>query len=113
MATRSGDPAKAGDESRVLVGGNFLDALSEDDRAQLEDVITREWCKPLASAGVRFRVELKDGSAAAVLLHAADEEDADLVVTGRRGRRGFAELLLGSTSHQVSHHLTRPVLIVP
>jgi len=35
MATRSGDPAKAGDESRVLVGGNFLDALSEDDRARL------------------------------------------------------------------------------
>src|SRR3974390_1672436 len=35
MATRSGDPARAGDESRVLVGGNFLDALSEDDRARL------------------------------------------------------------------------------
>jgi CRP-like cAMP-binding protein len=35
MAARSGDPAKTGDESRVLVGGNFLDALSEDDRARL------------------------------------------------------------------------------
>lgn len=37
MEDRSGDPAKAraGDESRVLEGGNFLDALSEDDRARL------------------------------------------------------------------------------
>jgi CRP-like cAMP-binding protein len=37
MENRSGGPAKvlAGDESRVLAGGNFFDALSEDDRARL------------------------------------------------------------------------------
>ena len=39
--------------------------------------------------------------------------DADLVVTGKRGRGGFAELLLGSTSHVLSHHLDRPLVIVP
>ena len=31
----------------------------------------------------------------------------------RRGRGGFAELLLGSTSHQLTHHVDRPLVIVP
>ena len=43
----------------------------------------------------------------------ADDESADLVVTGRRGRGGFAELVLGSTSYSLVHHLNRPLTIVP
>lgn len=31
----------------------------------------------------------------------------------RRGRGGFGKLLLGSTSHHLSHHLDRPLVIVP
>ena len=54
-----------------------------------------------------------NGSATVGLLNAARDEDADLVVVGRRGLGGFAELLLGSTSHQLSQHLGRPLLIVP
>ena len=46
-------------------------------------------------------------------MQAAKTEKADLVVTGKRGRGGFAELILGSTSHVLSHHLDRPLVIVP
>ena len=60
-----------------------------------------------------FRVVLKDSDPALAIMQAAKSEDADLVVTGRRGRGGFAELVLGSTSHVLTHHLDRPLVIVP
>jgi nucleotide-binding universal stress UspA family protein len=43
----------------------------------------------------------------------ARKANADLIVTGRRGRGGFTELLLGSTSHALTHHADRPLVIVP
>jgi len=86
---------------------------TEPDREALREVVEREWCAPLAKAKVPFRVVVTDGSPAPSIMSIAEHEDADLVVTGRRGRGGFAELLLGSTSHQLSHHLNRPLVIVP
>ena len=39
--------------------------------------------------------------------------DADLLVLGSRGSGGFAKLLMGSVSSQVTHHAACPVVIVP
>ena len=54
---------------------------------------------------------LTSGGAASAILEAA--KGADLVVMGSRGLGGFSGLLLGSVSHQVAHHATCPVVIVP
>jgi nucleotide-binding universal stress UspA family protein len=87
--------------------------VSDTARDEILDLVRREWCAPLEKEGVPFVAELHDGSPADVVIQVADEKNAELVVTGRRGRGGFRELLLGSTSHQLAHHLKRPLLIVP
>jgi nucleotide-binding universal stress UspA family protein len=87
--------------------------LSAAQREELHDLVTRDWCKPLADAGVPYRVVLGDGSPSVALMRAAQTENAELVVTGRRGRGGFAELVLGSTTNQLMHHLDRPLVLVP
>lgn len=52
------------------------------------------------------------GSPADVILKAADSAGADLVAVGARGQNRMAELVLGSVSHRVLWHATRPTLIV-
>ncbi len=86
---------------------------TEADREHVRQVVAREWCAPLVKAGIPFRVVVTDGPPAQAIMALTEKESADLVVTGRRGRGGFAELVLGSTSHHLSHHLDRPLVIIP
>jgi len=85
---------------------------SQSHLDELRRTLETDWCAPLSRAGLKHRLLLVDGSPVRVLLETADREQVDLIVVGSRGSGGFAELLLGSTSHQVAQHSTRPVLIV-
>ena len=99
----------------IYVGKNELPIAppSAEQQDAHRERVEQDWCKALIEAGVPHRVFFMHGSPAAALMRAAVEEDAALVVTGKRGRGGFGELLLGSTSHQLAHHLDRPLTIVP
>jgi nucleotide-binding universal stress UspA family protein len=56
-------------------------------------------------------VTVATGDVAEELVRAS--RDADLLVVGSRGSGGFAKLLMGSVSSQVTHHSACPVVVVP
>ena len=84
----------------------------EEWRAAMQSEFENKWCKPLKASGVRYRAVMEDGRAASVIAAVADRENADVIVVGRRGRGGVAELLLGSASHELVLHSKRPVLVI-
>jgi nucleotide-binding universal stress UspA family protein len=82
---------------------------AEEVRKRMDE----EWCAPLRRSGVPWRSLLVGGDPVGVLQRAAEEEDAGLVVVGRRGAGNRPGLFLGSTSHQLAEACSRPVVIVP
>jgi nucleotide-binding universal stress UspA family protein len=92
----------------------FAPPLYDDaDRERILETLRGEWCNTLAEENVPFEAKVVDGYPANVIIEVAHRERADLVVTGRRGLSGFKEMMLGSTSHHLSHHLATPLVIVP
>jgi nucleotide-binding universal stress UspA family protein len=81
-------------------------------QAELESTFRLTWCRPLAESGLPYRAVFASGRPAAVLTSVAEAEGADLVVVGRRGRGGFAELVLGSVSHELTHRCAVPVVLI-
>lgn len=55
------------------------------------------------AAGMSAEVYVRQGDASARVIELAEEIDADLIVTGRRGLGGLASLVLGSTTQRIIH----------
>jgi nucleotide-binding universal stress UspA family protein len=87
----------------------------EESRAQAEkatqelvnEAVERRGGAPAAAVTVRAL----SGTAADELINAS--ADAELLVVGARGAGGFARLVMGSVSTQVTHHALCPVVVVP
>jgi len=85
-----------------------------EQRTDLEETFTTEWCLPLRKSGVRYRAILEESTpVGTALIEVGLREGADMIVVGSRGHNGVTELLLGSVSHQVAHRSPIPVVIVP
>jgi nucleotide-binding universal stress UspA family protein len=94
--------------------GMAVPLMYEDEwRRELKHSFEQDWCAALRKSGVEFQTVLEDGRPASVISSVADRLNADMIVLGKRGRSGIAELLMGSVSHEVSHHSKRPVTIIP
>jgi nucleotide-binding universal stress UspA family protein len=82
----------------------------EEERARWLDGIVREVAGE--SPGVEILQSIVDGGAPHVLVEAAKEAEAEMLVVGSRGHGGFTGLLLGSVGQQCAHHATCPLAIV-
>jgi nucleotide-binding universal stress UspA family protein len=85
------------------------DLAAMDDAAQrvVDRVVEAAGAPP---EGVTVIAETARGTGGFALIEAS--RTADLVVVGRRGRGGFSELLLGSTSAETAAHSHAPVAVV-
>ncbi len=61
----------------------------------------------------KVEVWIREGPPVEVVLAAAEEVDADLIVIGTRGLRGARKMTLGSVSEAVVGRSPRPVLVIP
>ena len=84
---------------------------SASHRREIEDLCVTVWCAHLARSGVEWRHAVLDGHPVDVMLRAAEEYAAGLIVVGRRGQGNAAAI--GSTSTELARHATFPVAIVP
>jgi nucleotide-binding universal stress UspA family protein len=73
-----------------------------------------DFVKEVEGQGQRARIEILDaarGHAGKVIAEAAEEEGADVIVMGSRGRSRAAAVVLGSVAGSVLHNASRPVLV--
>jgi nucleotide-binding universal stress UspA family protein len=96
--------------------GTYADS-EKIDAASQEAALTSatEGAERAAAAGLAAqpRSEASHGAIANAILSAAAEVDADVIVTGTRGRGGVKSFLLGSVSHAIVQHADRAVMVVP
>lgn len=101
-------PTEAPGVSAATAGQQRLhEAEARDAEAVLEKFARENGI----GAGVRRRTAV--GDAAARIVAICDEEQAELVVLGSRGRGGVASALLGSVSTSVAARVSCPCLTVP
>jgi len=95
-----------GGVSHYVEDASLTEKAKEAARAETDEVLSGLDSKPAS-----VTVTAVHGLPADELIKAS--QDADLLVLGRRGAGGFARLMMGSVTDQVSRHAHCPVLIVP
>lgn len=65
-----------------------------------------------AHRGLQIGALIEDGDPASVILAAAEEQGADLVVVGNKGMQGARRFFLSSVPNKVVHHAGCAVLVV-
>jgi nucleotide-binding universal stress UspA family protein len=105
-----------------VIDGQIVSALAEHEghreatvRERLHDnarVYLDEAARLAGTAGVPYREHIEQGDPATVIADLAAQENVDLIVMGRIGRRGVRRILIGSITQRVIECSDRSVLVV-
>lgn len=89
-------------------------SVQEHLQAQTEDIEAwlQQKSQTAQAEGLATEYDWKIGDPSGWIREMAKSWDADLVILGRRGRRGLAEVFLGSVSNHVVHYAPCSVLVV-
>ena len=85
--------------------------IQQDQRKEAETFVAED-AKALRDAGFTVTSAIEEGIAKSIIVEAASQWNADLVVVGSHGRKGLARFLMGSVSEGVARHAPCSVLIV-
>lgn len=93
---------------------NFSQSIREQIERETKE--TQEWlaqlCQVATEQGIATEWDWKVGDAGRWVCEVAHAWSADLIIIGRRGLTGLAEMFLGSVSNYVIHHARCSVLVV-
>ena len=87
------------------------EALARQAREAVEEAVEKAQAKLAGPGPVSVTVRAVIGIPAEAILD--ETGDTDMIVVGSRGAGGFARLLLGSVSTQITHHAHCPVVVIP
>lgn len=82
-----------------------------DLRSVAEGVLLRE-ARDIEAQGVKVDWEAREGDPAEMILEAASDEQADLIVVGNKGMTGARRFVMGGVPNKVSHHAQCSVMVV-
>jgi nucleotide-binding universal stress UspA family protein len=89
----------------------YVSKLAEASREAGQKIL-EEGKKKAEAERVEVGVKLEEGHAVQQIVKASKEASFDLIVMGARGVSHVREMLLGSTTDGVMHHVACPVLII-
>ena len=80
---------------------------------ELVAVVEHDFCRRLNKAGIPSVARFRRETQARAVADAAADEDADLIVIGKRPHSWLADAVLGPVAVHVVHHPPCPVVVVP
>ncbi len=107
------------DASLIAFSGGFypggMDEVVKETWSNIEEAglsLLKNFCEQAQKVGVVAEFTQQIGQPDHEIVEFAKDWGADLIVIGSHGRRGLNELVLGSVSNYVLHHVSCSVLLV-
>lgn len=120
LATDCSDSAKPAEAMFMQLASAFeraraihVVASSDDDEKRQETSDAEQALAAIAAEVDGLETTVVAGDPPVVIAQAADRDDIDLIVVGKRGRSSIQDLLLGSTAEAVCRRSQRSVLLAP